>query len=73
MSTREELILSATEPDRPGLVAELTGYIAECECNIEDSRVSVLGGHAGLMFLVSGVPSFFPDVVERPLQWVPGL
>ena len=26
-----------------------------------------------LMFLVSGVPSFFPDVVERPLQWVPGL
>ncbi len=26
-----------------------------------------------LMFLVSGVPSFFPDIVERPLQLVPGL
>lgn len=26
-----------------------------------------------LMFLVSGVPSFVPDVVERPLHMVPGL
>ena len=26
-----------------------------------------------LMFLVSGVPSFFPDLVEEPLHLVPGL
>ncbi|HEX6964200.1 MAG TPA: ACT domain-containing protein [Gemmatimonadaceae bacterium] len=64
MSTREELILSATEPDRPGLVAELTGYIAECACNVEDSRVSVLGGHAGLMFLVSGEPADIAAAVD---------
>ena len=54
MSTREHLILSATELDRPGLVAELTGFIAERGCNVEDSRVVVMGGYAGLMFLVSG-------------------
>lgn len=64
MTTREELILSATEPDRPGLVAELTGYIAQCECNVEDSRVSVLGGHAGLMFLISGEPAQITAVVD---------
>jgi glycine cleavage system transcriptional repressor len=54
MVAREHLILSATEPDRPGLVAELTGFIAAHGCNVEDSRVAVLGGYAGLMFLISG-------------------
>lgn len=57
MPTRERLILSATELDRPGLVAELTGFIAERGCNVNDSRVVVLGGYAGLMFLVSGTPA----------------
>jgi glycine cleavage system transcriptional repressor len=64
MSTRELLILSATEPDRPGLVAELAGYIAGCGCNVEDSRVSVLGGHAGLMFLISGEPAHIAKAVD---------
>lgn len=57
MATRERLILSATELDRPGLVAELTGFIAGRGCNVDDSRVVVLGGYAGLMFLVSGAPA----------------
>jgi glycine cleavage system transcriptional repressor len=56
MATRDHLILSATEPDRPGLVAELSGFIAVRGCNVEDSRVIVLGGYAGLMFLISGTP-----------------
>jgi glycine cleavage system transcriptional repressor len=54
MATREFLILTATEKDRPGLVAELSGFIAQHGCNVEDSRVVVLGGYAGLMFLISG-------------------
>jgi glycine cleavage system transcriptional repressor len=54
MSAREQLILSTTEPDRPGLISELTGFIAKHGCNVEDSRVVVLGGYAGLMFLISG-------------------
>jgi glycine cleavage system transcriptional repressor len=54
MATREFLILAATEKDRPGLVAELSGFIAQRGCNVEDSRVVVLGGYAGLMFLISG-------------------
>lgn len=62
MTTRERLILSATEQDRPGLVAELSGFIAERGCNIDDSRVIVLGGFAGLMFLISGTRSQVAEV-----------
>lgn len=62
MTTRERLILSATEQDRPGLVAELSGFIALRGCNIDDSRVIVLGGFAGLMFLISGTPSQIADI-----------
>ncbi|MFL5494328.1 MAG: glycine cleavage system protein R [Gemmatimonadales bacterium] len=54
MSQREFLLLSATEPDRLGLVAEVTRFIADRGCNVEDSRLIVLGGYAGLMVLVSG-------------------
>jgi glycine cleavage system transcriptional repressor len=57
MSEREFLLLSATEPDRLGLVAELTKFIADRGCNVEDSRVVVLGGYAGVMVLVSGEPT----------------
>ena len=62
MTTRERLILFATEQDRPGLVAELSGFIAERGCNIDDSRVIVLGGFAGLMFLISGSLSQVAEV-----------
>jgi glycine cleavage system transcriptional repressor len=67
MSEREYLILSAIERDRPGLVAELTGFVAERGCNVEDSRVAVLGGHAGLLFLLSGSAEQV-EAVERDLK-----
>jgi glycine cleavage system transcriptional repressor len=64
MDHRELLLLSATEPDRLGLVADLTGFIAELGCNVEDSRVVVLGGYAGLMVLVSGEPAQLQAVLD---------
>lgn len=67
MTMRERLILFATEPDRPGLVAELSGYVAGRGCNVDDSRVIVLGGFAGLMFLISGTPPQI-SVVESGLD-----
>ena len=60
MGGREFLLLSATEAARSGLVADLTGFIATRGCNVEDSRLVVLGGYAGLMVLLSGGPT------ERP-------
>jgi len=64
MSEREFLLLSATEPDRLGLVAELTRFIADRGCNVEDSRVVVLGGYAGVMVLVSGDPAGLKTLLE---------
>jgi len=64
MPAREFLLLSATEPDRSGLVAELTGFIAECGCNVDDSRIVVLGGYAGIMVLLSGEPGELQAVLD---------
>ena len=65
MSHREFLLLSATEPDRLGLLAELTKFIAVKDCNVEDSRLVVLGGYAGLMMLVSGEPAALRRVLDE--------
>src|SRR5689334_18083112 len=64
MSAREFLLLSATEPDRLGLVAEVTRFIADRGCNVEDSRVVVLGGYAGVMVLVSGEPTALQGLLD---------
>lgn len=48
------LVISALGSDRPGLVSSLTKVIAEYGCNIEDSRMSVLGGEFAAMLLVQG-------------------
>ena len=65
MSAREFLLLSATEADRSGLAADLTGFIATHGCNVEDSRVVVLGGYAGLMVLLSGDPAEVKAVLDN--------
>jgi len=54
MTTESFLVLSALGPDRPGLVAEVTGYLTERGANVEDSRMAVLGGDFGILVLVSG-------------------
>lgn len=48
------LVISALGNDRPGIVDELSKIIADHDCNIEDSRMSVLGGEFAVMLLVSG-------------------
>lgn len=58
------LVLSALGPDRPGLVAEITGYLTERGANVEDSRMAVLGGEFGVLVLVSGAPEEV-EAVER--------
>ena len=48
------LVISAIGEDRPGLVSRLTGVIAEHGCNVEDSRMSVLGTEFAVILLLSG-------------------
>src|SRR3990172_1877507 len=54
--------LSAIGRDRPGIVADLAELIYECDCNLEDSSMTVLGGEFAVLLLLSGSG---PDVDER--------
>jgi Glycine cleavage system regulatory protein len=55
MSTRKTfLVISALGQDHPGLVNDLSRTILEQGCNIEDSRMTVLGGEFAAILLVEG-------------------
>ena len=46
--------LSAIGHDRSGFVADLAELIYECDCNLEDSSMTVLGGEFAVLLLLSG-------------------
>ena len=48
------LVISAIGKDRPGIINHLSKAIYELECNISDSRMTVLGGEFAILLLVDG-------------------
>lgn len=54
--------LSAIGRDRPGIVADLAELIYECDCNLEDSSMTILGSEFAVLLLLTGTA---PDVEER--------
>jgi glycine cleavage system transcriptional repressor len=57
MSTQvhqDSLVITATGKDRVGLVDDFSSAIAEAGCNIEESRMAVLGGQFAFIILLSG-------------------
>jgi glycine cleavage system transcriptional repressor len=56
--------LSAIGRDRPGIVADLAELIYECDCNLEDSSMTILGGEFAVLLLLSGQG----EEVERRLS-----
>src|SRR2546425_3980823 len=61
---RRWFALSAIGLDRPGIVADLAELIYECDCNLEDSSMTILGSEFAVLLLLSGQG---PDV-ERWLS-----
>ena len=55
-----ELAVTAIGRDRPGIVASVTGALLELGGNVEDSQMSILGGHFAVMLLVA-----VPDGTQR--------
>jgi len=47
-------VMSAIGEDRPGIVADLAELVFECDCNLEDSRMTKLGGAFATLLLASG-------------------
>ncbi len=48
------LVITASGEDKVGLVDRLSSKITECGCNIEESRMAVLGDQFALIMLLSG-------------------
>lgn len=48
------LVISAVGEDQPGIVNALSEKVLESDCNIVDSRMTVLGGEFAILMMVSG-------------------
>lgn len=51
---KKYFVISALGKDRPGIVNQLSKAILDAGCNLEDSRMTVLGGEFALILMVSG-------------------
>jgi glycine cleavage system transcriptional repressor len=69
---RQYLVLSAVGPDRPGIVDAISKLIFDHGCNLEDSRMAILGGEFAIIVLAAGEAAQIaklredaPDMGER--------
>jgi glycine cleavage system transcriptional repressor len=54
MSGSVHLAIAVLGPDRPGLVDAVSEFLFDCEANIEESRMTVLGAEFSVMLLIQG-------------------
>lgn len=69
---RKWFILSAVGRDRPGIVADLAQLIFDCEANLEDSRMALLGNEFASILLCSGTSDDLEERLAagaRRLEW----
>jgi glycine cleavage system transcriptional repressor len=63
-----QLVITALGEDRPGIVDELSNVLGKQQLNIEDSRMSALGGEFAILMLVSGasnsIDAFMDEIPE---------
>lgn len=53
-SSEYYLVITALGTDRPGIVNAITHHVSSCGCNIEDSRLAMLGESFTFIMLLSG-------------------
>jgi glycine cleavage system transcriptional repressor len=63
------VVLTAVGPDRVGIVDDLSGAASAAGCNIEESKMTVLGGEFAVIMLISG-PAGSVEALSKSL---PGL
>lgn len=61
---KQHLVFSLLGPDRTGLVDRVTQTLSKHRANLEDSRMSVLGGEFSMMFLCSLEPASVEALVQ---------
>ncbi len=63
----EQLVISAIGTDRPGIVNEISQLITRNNGNIDDSRMTVLGGEFAIILLISAATADL-DNIARTLE-----
>ena len=48
------LVISAIAPNKPGFVKEITDIVAQCGCNITESKMKSMGDKFSLVLMASG-------------------
>jgi len=61
----QSLVITAIGEDRPGIVNELTEVLHNANLNIEDSRMSILGGEFAIILLVSGNKTSLDSIIQQ--------
>jgi len=69
VSDSPSLAITVLGHDRPGIIAEVTGVLAELGGNLEDSSMTLLRGHFAWTLIVSGPQA---SVVQQQLQPLTG-
>jgi len=64
----QSLAITAIGADRPGIVNELTEVLLKADLNIEDSRMSVLGGEFAIILLVTGSSESISKLNKEQLE-----
>ena len=51
---KQQLVITAIGEDQPGVVSALTQLVSDCNCNITDSRIAILGNELTFIMLLCG-------------------
>ena len=62
--------VSAIGADRPGIVARVTGVLADLGCNLEDTSMTILRGEFAMMLVVAPPEGLTPEALEQALSAV---
>ena len=65
------VVLTAVGPDRVGIVDDIAGAVSGSGCNIEESKMAVLGGEFAVIMLASG-PAGSVEALTRSLPALGG-
>ena len=61
------LAVTVIGPDRPGIIAAVSGVLMEHRGNLEDTSMSILGGHFAMVLLVAVPDDVGPDELSTAL------
>ncbi len=66
---KEYLVVSVLGTDQPGIINKLSAVVNHHNCNIEDTRMAVLGGEFALLMLIQGDSKSVSSVArELPIK-----